>query len=337
MWQPKRVLFEEKALDYEYGRRMYDKFTALKIPVEIMGKGNRISGIPDSPAAKAWSEAKNVLAVRMRNTKTFETCKPSAHYQLPLVSSCPGKCEYCYLHTSLGKKPYLRAYANIDEILSRAEQYIVERQPEVTVFEGAATSDPIPLEPFTGLLARAIQFFADRTDARFRFVTKFTQVESLLSLKHNNRTRFRFSLNSHKVIQAWEHGTPDLGSRLNALAQVAEAGYPLGVIIAPVVLTPGWQGEYLQLLQELAMRLRDQHDLTIEIILHRFTQRAKNNIMDIFPDSTLPMEKEDRTFKYGQFGYGKYVYPKDVYSVARDFFATEVARLLPEAKLEYLV
>lgn len=336
MWQPKRVLFEAKALDFPRGREMEKLFRSLKIPTEVMGKTNRVTGIPDAPAAKAWTAAKDTLVVRVRDTKKFETCKPSAHYQLPLASSCPGKCEYCYLHTTLGAKPYLRAYVNIEEILDRAGHYIKERLPEETTFEGAATSDPVPLEPFTGALAETITWFGEQEHARFRFVTKFTCVETLLSLKHNGRTRFRYSVNTDRVIKAWEHGTPSAEMRLGALELVAGAGYPMGLIVAPVVLYEGWEQDYRDLFIALGQRLKGA-DLTLEIILHRYTDRAKKTIIDIFPSSTLPMDGENRVFKYGQFGYRKHVYNKDLYQRAREIFAELSNAHLPQAKLEYLV
>ncbi|KJS15768.1 MAG: hypothetical protein VR69_11990 [Peptococcaceae bacterium BRH_c4b] len=58
------------------------------------------------------------------------------------------------MNTTLGNKPYVRVYVNIDEILSAAGKYILERAPEITVFEGAATSDPLPVERYTGSLTR---------------------------------------------------------------------------------------------------------------------------------------------------------------------------------------
>lgn len=73
--------------------------------------------------------------------------------------SINGECEYCYLLNNLGKKPYVRIYVNTEEILSAARDYIEKRKPEITVFEGAATSDPIPMEPYTGILRRVIEFF----------------------------------------------------------------------------------------------------------------------------------------------------------------------------------
>ncbi len=53
--------------------------------------------------------------------------------------------------------------------------------PEVTIFEGSATSDPVPIEPYTNALKRTIEFFAQRENGRFRFVTKYDDVDSLLN------------------------------------------------------------------------------------------------------------------------------------------------------------
>jgi len=337
VWTPKRVLFEAHSLNYQLGRDMHQRFLELNIPVEVMSKSNRVSGLINNPPALAWTAAKDTLVVRVRNVNKFETCKPSAHFQLPLASSCPGKCEYCYLHSTLGKKPYIRVYANLEEILTRAQQYITERLTQETIFEGSATSDPIPVEPYSHSLAKTLTFFGQQDKARFRFVTKFDQVDSLLALPHNGRTRFRFSVNSVNVISRWEHGTPALERRLIALGKVAQAGYPIGLIIAPIVLDDDWQNDYGKLLVELSHRLQGVQDLTMELILHRYTERAKNTIMGIFPESTLPMKKEYRVFKYGQFGYGKWVYPKDNYMQTENFFKAKIAGYLPMAKIEYLV
>ncbi len=338
MWYPKRVLFEERALGYERGQKMLDKFKTLDIPVEVMGKSNRVTGISGATSAQTFAAAKEVLVVRVRNTKNFETCKPSAHYQLPLSSSCPGKCEYCYLHTNLGKKPYLRVYVNIEEILARAGEYIKERLPAETLFEGAATSDPLPTEPFTGALADTIKYFGQREHAKFRFVTKFTNVDTLLPLDHNGKTRFRFSVNAQEIINNWEHGTPGLTARLEALEKVSGAGYSLGLIIAPVVLVPEWEKKYQDLFKALSQKLRNTQGITLEIILHRFTPRAKSNILEIFPNSQLPMDtEENRRYKYGQFGYGKYVYTKNLYEEAGTYFKNLAKTYLPQAKIEYIV
>lgn len=49
----------------------------------------------------------------------------------------------------------------------------------------------------------------------------------------------------------------------------------------------------------------DPVPITFEVISHRYTTRAKNVINEVFPDNTLPMNDDERKYKYGQFGYGK--------------------------------
>ncbi|MFZ5753361.1 MAG: spore photoproduct lyase [Bacillota bacterium] len=336
---PKRVFFEKEALNYPLGEELYRHFRKIGIPVNMIGTHNRVTGIPGKTPQEAYMEAKQTFVVGVRKTLKFETCKPSAHYQLPLCTSCIGKCEYCYLNTTLGKKPYLRVYVNIEEILDRAQAYIKERAPKITYFEGAATSDPLPFEAYTGALAKTIEFFAKENLGRFRFVTKFTEVDSLLRIEHTGHTRFRFSLNSQPVIERYEHNTPGLKERVTAAVKVAKARYPLGFIIAPVILYEGWQQDYQALIDTLAQELppSSTENLSFEIITHRFTARAKNNILSIFPKTTLPMKEEERQFKFGQFGYGKYVYPKVEFSEVKEFFTERLSLRFPHCELDYIV
>ncbi|MCR3922119.1 MAG: spore photoproduct lyase, partial [Firmicutes bacterium] len=172
---------------------------------------------------------------------------------------------------------------------------------------------------------------------RFRFVTKFTCVEPLLGLEHGGKTEFRFSVNTSEAIKLFEHGTPPLNARLQTAALVSAAGYPLGFLVAPIFLSPGWQEEYTTLFREMASILPTTISPTFELISHRFTARAKTNIASVFPASSLPMEEADRRYKYGQFGYGKYVYPLEDMKAATSYFTTLVEQYFPTGKVLYFV
>lgn len=334
---PKRAFFEKESLQYPVGQKALETLKELGVDISFAGSHNRITGIPGKTAREAYIEGKRTMVVGVRKTLEFETCKPSAHYQLPLVTSCPGMCEYCYLNTTLGKKPYIRVYVNIDEILARAEQYIRERAPEITYFEGAATSDPLPAEPYTGSLERAIDFFGGQEHGRFRFVTKFTNVEPLLTLKHRGHTRFRFSVNARSIIDDYEKGTPRLVQRLDAAEKVYKAGYPTGFIIGPIITFEGWEDQYREMFGQLRQRFGNGEQLTLELITHRFTKRAKSNILEVFPETTLPMDEAERKFKYGQFGYGKYVYQPDTMEVIKRFMSEMVEKCIPRARIDYFI
>jgi len=110
--------------------------------------------------------------------------------------------------------------------------------------------------------------------------------------------------------------------------------------LAPVILEENWKTEYEDLLYKMQAYLQniDISDFRLEIISHRFTTRAKNNILQVFPQTLLPMdEKTDRKFKYGQFGYGKFVYTDEKLNDMKVFFAEKINQLLPGAVIDYII
>ena len=340
MFVPNRVIFEEGSLDYPLGQKLYKLFSNDQNLDIVMSSTMKIkSHIPGDDLAKQYREGKKTLVVGLKKSLKFQTCKPSAHYQLPLVSGCMGQCEYCYLNTQLGDKPFVKIHVNLDAIFQTANDYMLERLPDTTIFEGAATSDPVPVEPYTHTLENCIQFFASKPNGRFRFVTKYTDIDSLCGISHNNHTEIRFSLNTEKIISTYEHATSSAKKRIEASCKLAESGYPIGFIIAPVFIYENWQEDYHNLLLNLKQSLPQHtaHPIIFEVISHRYTTKAKNRIVQIFPNTLLPMEDFDRTFKYGQFGYGKYVYPNDNLIAIKTFFQTELDNLFPNKIIKYII
>lgn len=340
MFIPKRIIFEKDVLEYEMAKRILAKFED-KANIEIIKlTSNKMKQhIPGEDVFSQYREGKRTLVVGTKKSLKFQSCKPSAHYQLPLVSGCMGQCEYCYLNTQLGDKPFVKVHVNIEDILRQAEKHIKERSPDITIFEGAATSDPIPVEPYTHSLQKAIEFFGSRENARFRFVTKYNDVDSLLNLAHNGHTEIRFSINTSSIINQYEHVTASRDKRIEASIKVAEAGYPTGFLVAPVFIYSNWKEEYHDLLLELRSKLPKElrYPVTFEVISHRYTTVAKNRILNIFPDSELPMNDEERKFKYGQFGYGKFVYPKESMDSIKQFFMSEIEELFSNKEVKYII
>lgn len=108
MFVPQRIVFEKGALNYPIGKEIYDYFKDNKDVEFINMTNNKIrSHIPGENIYDFYREGKNTLVVGLKRGKKFQSCKPSAHYQLPLLSGCVGNCQYCYLNTNLGEKPYI--------------------------------------------------------------------------------------------------------------------------------------------------------------------------------------------------------------------------------------
>lgn len=334
---PELVYFEPEALNYAMGRRIMEWVQRERIPHRMTTSHNRITNLPGESETEQYKIAKRTLVVGLRKTLKFDTSKPSAEYALPLATGCMGHCHYCYLQTTLGAKPYIRVYVNIDDILQAAQGYIDERSPDITRFEAACTSDPLGLEHITGSLAEAIAFMAKQENGRLRFVTKFHHVDPLLAIEHGGHTRVRFSVNADYVIRSFEPATSRFAERIEAAGKIARAGYPLGFIIAPIIWFDGWQEGYAELLARLGSELPPEagRDLTFELIQHRFTKTAKTIIEKRYPKTKLEMDEAKRKKKWGRWGQNKYVYPDEQAEALRMFITERIFESFPNAKIEY--
>jgi spore photoproduct lyase len=336
-FMPARVYFEPEALDYPLGQRLYQRFAQENIPITMTASHNRVTGIPGDTPLRAYQEAKRTLVIGLKKSMKLDVCKPSANFEFALGTSCPGGCQYCYLQTTLGKKPYVRVYVNIDEILEHLAKVIAERAPAITTFEAASTSDPVAVEHLTGSLRRAIDFFGGQPLGRMRVVTKFPHIDSLLAADHKGHTRFRFSVNSRYVIEHFEGQTAPFDERIEAAGKIYNAGYPLGFIVAPIMIYDGWEREYDELFAKLAQTIgrTTVNDLTFELITYRFTARAKHIILERFPKTKLDMDERKRRIKWGPYGYNKFVYQPPDFEALKNFMTDTIGYYFPSATIDY--
>ena len=334
---PQLVYIEPEALNYPLGRELKEKFEKMNIEIRETTSHNQVRGIPGETELQKYRNAKSTLVVGVRRTLKFDTSKPSAEYAIPLATGCMGHCHYCYLQTTLGSKPYIRVYVNLDEIFSQAQKYINERAPEITRFEAACTSDIVGIDHLTHSLKKAIEFIGQTEYGRLRFVTKYEHVDHLLDARHNGKSRFRFSVNSRYVIKHFEPGTSPFEKRLEAAKKVAKAGYPLGFIIAPIYMHEGWEEGYLELFERLSEQLYgiDMSNLTFELIQHRFTKPAKSVIQKRYPKTKLDLDESKRKYKWGRYGIGKYVYPNEEANRLEETMKNYIKSYFPEAKVQY--
>lgn len=337
LWIPDRVYFEPSALEYSLGKEIHDFCQKNNIEILKTTSHNQVRGIPGESEKAKFANAKKTLVVGTKKSLKLEVCKPSAHFQFSLMTNCPGNCEYCYLFSTQGKRPYVRVYVNTHDIFDTIEKYIEKRLPEITVFEAASTGDPLAVEHITGTLKKTIEFFGSQNKGRLRVVTKFANVDSILDADHNKHTRFRFSINSNYVINHFEHNTDGLESRLSAAEKIGKANYPLGFIVAPIVRHENWKKEYKDLFENLHSHISfaENEDISFELIQHRFTSSAKNVILERFPNTKLEMDENLRKKKYGKYGRVKYVYQKEEAKEIKDYISALITENFPNAKIEY--
>ena len=342
LWLPKRVLFTPDALDEEFGQQILRRVTALDLEVEFL-KSNRLTGLRDAggDVRATYRTAKSTLAVvkAPAGALRLQPTPPSADWQLNLAEGCPAHCQYCYLAGSLSGPPVVRVFANLPSLLQNTQQY--EQAGRVTSFEASCYTDVLGIEHLTGSLAEAVRYFGQREAAQLRFVSKYDHVDTLLGAPHQGRSRARFSLNAEPVVRQLEGGTASVEARLQAMRRLAlpvaagGGGYPVGVVLAPIMPIPDWQQHYSELLDRIAGALDFECNLSVELISHRFTPGSKDVLLQWYPNTKLDLDETTRAVKRNKFGGTKYVYLPDEMKAMRAWFTREWQRRFPQAPVQY--
>jgi spore photoproduct lyase len=135
----------------------------------------------------------------------------------------------------------------------------------------------------------------------------------------------------------FEAGTDPVAARLAGLRRMADAGYKVGLTIAPIIAADGWRRAYADLIDAAAEQLRGvpDLDLTAELITHRFTPGSREVLTSWYPGSNLEMDPEQRAEKRTKFAGTKFVYPPELMKELKAFFHEELAARLPEAQILY--
>jgi spore photoproduct lyase len=340
LWMPERVLFTPAALEEPWGQQILSRIQALQLPIEELPR-NRLTGLRGETERETYDISKRTLAVVTAPNSHFKLSPipPSADWQFHLAEGCPAHCQYCYLAGSLQGPPVIRVFANLPQILANLAAY--EKPGIPTSFEVSCYTDPLGIEHLTGSLAECIRYFGTREDGYLRWVSKFDAVDPLLDLPHNGHTCCRASVNAAPISTRMEGGTASVAARLGALRKLAlpqsqgGGGYPVGLVMAPIMPIEDWEDHYTDLFDQISAALDFDCDLTFELISHRFTPGSKEVLQSWYPHSKLDLDEAGRVIKRNKFGGIKYVYDKTTMTTLRRFFEQEIRHRFPQAQLLY--
>lgn len=325
------VYYEPDVLNYQLGMLLQSKYADLPwIPIE---NHNRIPEMTAAPN-QDFPRLKNHLIVGIRKTHRYVPNHKVSDWLVPYTSSgCKAMCLYCYLVCNYNKCAYLRLFVNREQMLDKVLKKDAQA-PVPQTFEIGSNSDLLLENTITNNLPYTIERFSREGRGNLTFPTKFDMVNPLLNLDHKGKTIFRMSVNPQEIIQRIELGTSPLHARIRALNAMAEAGYPVGLLIAPVILLPDWKRMYGELIDQLAdeLSVKVTQNGFIEIILmtYSFVQNAINN--DAFPNAIQLLDRESMTGR----GRGKYSYRNDIRTEIESFLRERLSRQLKTMPILYI-
>lgn len=332
MFKPKKIYYEKEIEDYELGRELLKKYE--DIPKIIIDNHNNIQEMR-SKQNSDFPDMKRNLIIGTRKTHKYQENHKVSDFLVPYTSSgCVAMCMYCYLVCNYNKCAYMRLFVNREQMLEKIIKTSNNSSKELT-FEIGSNSDLILENTITNNLVWTIENFANSYKGFLTFPTKFDMVDPILPLQHNGKIIVRMSVNPEEIINKVEFGTSRLNDRINAINKLKEAGYKVGIIIAPVIFTDNWEELYLELIKTLSEKLSNKvkMDVFFEIIFMTYSYVHDKINTEAFPNAINLFDKE----KMRGRGRGKYMYKDEFRKDGEMFFKRELKKYFDGNQILYIV
>ena len=334
MFLPKAVYYEKESENYELGKELLKRYRDKGIQCIEIENHNNIEEMRKKQNSE-FPQMKQNLIIGVRKTHKFVPNHKTSDFLVPYTSSgCIAMCLYCYLVCNYNKCAYLRLFVNREQILEKIIKVANETEKDLT-FEIGSNSDLILENTITNNLVWTIENFKDNPKGLLTFPTKFDMVDPILPLDHKGKIIVRMSVNPRKIIRTIEIGTSPLENRVKAINKLKDAGYKLGILIAPVILVEDWKKQYTELIQYFAENLSEQvkKDVFFEIIFMTYSYVHRMINQEAFPKQTNLYNQEIMTGR----GKGKYTYNKDVRKEAEIFLRDLMRKYFPHNEIKYIV
>ena len=332
LFKPKALYCEEKIEEYPLGKELLEKYA--NVPKIIIKNHNNIEEMRKRQNSE-FADMKRNLIIGTRKTHKFVPNHKTSAFLVPYTSSgCTAMCMYCYLVCNYNKCAYLRLFVNREEMLNKIIKVANDSEKDLT-FEIGSNSDLVLENTITNNLVWTIKNFANTGKGKLTLPTKFDMIDDILFLKHNRKIIIRMSVNPKEIINKVEFGTSRLENRVKAVNKLVEADYPVGILIAPVILVEDWKIIYSELIKYLYEKLsvKAKKEIFFEIIFmtYSYVHRAINT--EAFPNAIDLYNKELMTGR----GKGKYMYKEYIRSEGEKFLREEINKYFKNNKIMYVV
>ena len=332
MFIPNAIYYEENITNYALGKQLLDQYN--DVPKFIIENHNNIPEMR-SKSNSDFSKMKRNLIIGIRKTHKFVPNHKVSDFLVPYTSSgCTAMCMYCYLVCNYNKCAYLRLFVNREQMLDKIIKTAEEAPNELT-FEIGSNSDLILENSITNNLVWTIENFANSKKGFLTLPTKFDMVDPILNINGRERVIIRMSMNPDEIIKKVEFGTSPLDGRITAINKLKAAGYPVGILIAPIILVDNWVELYENLLITLSNKLSNEvkKDVFFELIFMTYSYVHTKINEEAFPNAISLYSKEQMSGS----GRGKYRYKSNIKEEATTIMLSLMKKYFPNNQILYIV
>jgi spore photoproduct lyase len=200
-------------------------------------------------------------------------CQPAL--ELNLVDGCLFRCAYC------GFGRYILFYLDVERLIAGLDA-VFARYPDQRLYKFSNMTDLPPFEPELNAVSPMVERFAREPDRYLMLFTKSDNVDFLRDLDHGGHTIVSWSLTCDSASRLADRRAPTLDARIDAMAKLQRAGYPVRARLSPIVPVVNWREEYAHLFRTLLEKTRPDL-VTLELL----GWMNVNDLLSIFDRSFL--------------------------------------------------
>ncbi len=227
------------------------------------------------------------------------------YWVLNAQTHCPLDCTYCILQNYLNT-PLLTVYVNTGNISHEIDRLVSSQPGRLFRMGTGELTDSLAFDPVTHFNEHLIRH-ALKKKMILEIKTKTGLVGHLPDIPKRN-VLISWSLNPKDFIRTQEFKSASLEARLKAASRAVKKGYRLGFHFDPLLLLPGWEEKYSELLKTLTARIPESEVMWISLGSLRFPPALKKTIEGRFPKTAITTAE----FVKGLDGKMRYFRPERV-------------------------
>ena len=239
--------------------------------------------------------------------------------------NCIYDCRYCFLQ-GMYPSAHRVLFINYQDFMDDIDATIEQHAGQHCFFFSGYDGDSVAFEPVSHFIQHFVPFFAKRPQATLELRTKSSNVRALLAHKACHNVVVAFSLLPETIAKHVDYLTPSYQKRLHAMAQVAEAGWPIGLRFDPMILSHDYQQLYPAMVNDIFHHLSPACVHSVSIGPLRFPHRSYQHIRALYPQDRLlahPMQRREKVMSY----------PPDVEKKLFDCLLKSLRKYLPKDKI----
>ena len=272
--------------------------------------------------------AQNLILAKQSGNLLYEgapVCQDfgNAHfYYTSCAMNCIYDCEYCYLK-GMYPSGHMVIFVNIEDTFAELEKVLALHPVYLCV---SYDTDLPALEALTGYVKRWAEFADRHPTLTVEIRTKSANPDLWKELMPLKNVIYAFTLSPEKIIRDYEHGTPQLKSRIHAAALAQQAGFPVRLCFDPMIYCADWRMHYEDMLQKVFAAMDMDAISDVSVGTFRVSQDYLKKMRKNAPSSPVVQ------FPYSN-DHGVYHYPDRLMEEMESFMTKALLAVVPADKI----